>query len=148
MRYFLLIGGCLEARDTALRSHGPPLTGRHEAHRVISAVIEELPRPATIARHVGPGSARNDPELSTGQPRDGRSEAFRTPALWSSPGAAAVDCECDDLAVFLVLGIIAAHSDAVPPIGKGQGENAGGRTIVANRRSRNRPGASAIVRME
>src|SRR6185436_18309717 len=100
-------------------------TARHEAHRVIRGIIEKLPRLATIARHVGPGSARNDPELSTGQPRDGGAETFRARALCSSPGAAAVDGECDALAIFLVLGVIAAHRDAFPPIGEGEGEDAG-----------------------
>src|ERR1039457_2816467 len=117
-----LMGGRLETRDAALRAHGPSVAARDEAHGV-------------VAGDVGPGSVGDDPKAAAGQVRDGGTEAFGAGAQRSRPGEAAVGGEDDVLAVFGVLGVIAAYGDAMAGVGEGEGEDAGGRGIGANRGS-------------
>src|ERR1035441_9469941 len=129
-----LLGRRLETRDAALRSHGPPVTARHAAHGVVRAAIEELPGLAVAPGDVGSGSAGDDPELASGQPCDGGTEAFRAGVRRRRPGAAAIVGEGDVLTIFAVLGVIAANGDAVARVAEGEREDAGGIAIIANRR--------------
>src|ERR1039458_67204 len=143
-----LMGGRLETRDAALRAHGPSVAARDEAHGVVGAAIEEFPGLAVVAGDIGPGSAGDDPKPAGGQVRDGGTEAFGAGAQGSRPGEAAVGGEDDVLAVFGVLGVIAAYGDAMAGVGEGEGEDAGGRGIGANRGGGDGPGVGAIFGME
>src|ERR1039457_5313245 len=134
-----LMGGRLETRDAALRSHGPSVAARHEAHGVVSAAIEEPPGLAVVPGDVGSGGAGDDPELAAGQPGDGGTETFGAGARRRRPGAAAIVGEGDGLAIFAVLGVIATNGDAVARVAEGEREDAGGIAIIANRRGDDGP---------
>src|ERR1017187_8020327 len=90
-----LMGGRLEARDAALRAHGPSLDGCGEAQGVVGAVIEESPGLAAVAGDVGSGGASDHVKLAARQPDDGGTEAFGTQARRGLPRAAAIGGDGD-----------------------------------------------------
>src|ERR1039458_3331926 len=118
-----LMGGRLETRDAALRAHGPSVAARDEAHGVEGAAIEEFPGLAVVAGDVGRGGAGEHPKPAGGRVRDGLTVAFGAGPQRSQPGEAAVGGEDDVLAIFGVLGVIAAYGDAMA--GGGEGEEIG-----------------------
>src|SRR5450432_70329 len=134
----------MEQGNPSTRAYGPS-GASSETHRVVRAAIKQLPAFSGIGGDIGAGSAGDQPHVFLADVGDGGTEALGDGPGGSGPGPAAVFGDGDVLALFFVLGVIAADSDAVAGIGESQGEDAGARAIVADGRGGHGPGPAAVL---
>src|SRR5258708_757393 len=59
-------------RDETLRTHRPTRIAQDETHRVVTALVELLPRLSLVGRHIGARCARGDPHFPVRQIRNRR----------------------------------------------------------------------------